>query len=91
MQGNSEQFKEVRIYTTTYCPHCTRAKSLLKRKGVAFQETDITEDDQLREKLSAETGWMTVPMIFIGDEFIGGAEELYGLEDSGGLDGKLAS
>ncbi|MDP3921676.1 MAG: glutaredoxin 3 [Candidatus Omnitrophota bacterium] len=89
MPENPERSKEVKIYTTTYCPHCTRAKNLLKGKGVSFQEIDVTADDELREKLSAETGWMTVPMIFIGDEFIGGADELYALDGSGDLDGKI--
>lgn len=82
--------KKVIIYTANYCPHCTRAKNLLKQKGVAFRETDVTEDDEKRNDLIKKTGWQTVPAIFIGDEFIGGADELYALEESGQLDAKLA-
>ena len=82
--------KQVAIYTTTYCPHCQRAKDLLKRKGISYREVDITDDEKIREELEERTGWMTVPMIFIGDEFIGGADELYALEASGQLTQKLS-
>ena len=81
--------KPVTIYTTNHCPHCVRAKSLLKNKKVAFQEVDVTEDDAVRSKIEQRTGWMTVPMIFIGDDFIGGADELYALDSKGELDKKL--
>lgn len=81
--------KKVTIYTTPYCPHCTRAKALLKSKNVAFQEIDVSEDTTKREEVSRRTGWQTVPMIFIGEEFVGGAEDLYTLEEKGQLDPKL--
>ena len=47
---------KVEVYTTTYCPFCTRAKSLLKSKGIAFDEIDVTDDDALREKMIELTG-----------------------------------
>ncbi len=78
------------IYTTTYCPHCQRAKDLLKRKGITYREVDITDDEKKRKEVEQRTGWMTVPMIFIGDEFIGGADELSALEASGQLTSKLS-
>ena len=81
--------KPVTVYTTTYCPHCTRAKSLLKSKKIDFKEIDVTDNDAVRSKVQQQTGWMTVPMIFIGEEFIGGADELYARESSGKLDRQL--
>lgn len=81
--------KTVTIYTTTYCPHCTRAKNLLKRRNIVFEEIDVTENAALRDDLAAKTGWQTVPVIFIGDEFIGGADDLDALEQAGTLDGKI--
>ena len=81
--------KPVTVYTTDYCPHCTRAKGLLKSKNIPFKEVDITHDEAARKKIEEKTGWMTVPMIFIGEEFIGGADDLYALESSGTLDAKL--
>lgn len=83
--------KSVTLYSTRRCPHCVRAKSLLENKGISFKEIDLTDDEKTREDLTEKTGWMTVPMIFIGEEFIGGAEELYELESSGELDAKLMS
>lgn len=81
--------KSVTIYTTDNCPYCTRAKSLLKQKGIPFQETNVTDNPRLRDELEEKTGWMTVPMIFIDGGFIGGCDELYALDGSGELDKKL--
>ena len=64
--------KPVLIYTTRGCPHCVRAKDLLKRKGVSFQEMDITDKADEREKLEKRYGWMTVPIIVIGDSSLAG-------------------
>ena len=81
--------KEVKIYTTQSCPHCRRAKTLLANKKIAFREVDLTNDSKKRQELEEKTGWMTVPMIFIGDKLIGGADELYALDASGKLDSML--
>lgn len=77
--------RQVTIYTTHACPHCARAKDLLKRKGISFQEIDVTEDREKREEAENRYGWMTVPIIVIGDKCIGGADELYRMERSGEL------
>jgi len=78
------------MYTTAYCPYCVRAKQLLTRKGVAFEEIDVGNDDQLREQVVRETGRRTVPQIFIDGKPIGGFEELRALDDQGELDALLA-
>ncbi len=78
--------KEVKVYSTNYCPYCTRAKQLLKSKNIAFQEIDLTNDAELREKISTQTGHQTVPMIFIGEKFIGGFDDLNRLNQAGELD-----
>ena len=85
----SQYSKQITVYTTRYCPHCTRAKAFLKDKKIPFREIDVTEDDAKRQEVEKRTGWMTVPMIFIGDELIGGADELFALERSGQLEAKL--
>ena len=82
---------KVTIYTTQYCPHCLRAKDLLKRKGVSFEEIDLTDNDAAREQLQAKTGWMTVPIIVFGEDLIGGADELFALEAAGELDLKISN
>ena len=81
--------KSVTIYTTSYCPFCSRAKNLLKQKNISFKEVDVTNNSKIREEIEKKTGCMTVPIIFIGDEFIGGSDELYELNASGRLDTKL--
>ncbi len=68
--------KSVVIYTTQSCPHCHRAKEILKRKKIVFQEIDVTDDPKKRQELEDRYGWMTVPMIVIDGKFIGGANEL---------------
>lgn len=77
--------KQVTIYTTRYCPHCERAKDLLKRKKIPFREIDVTDDSEKRREAEERYGWMTVPIIVIGDQCIGGAQELYALEREGKL------
>ena len=79
------------VYTTSFCAYCTRAKALLQQKGVAFEEIDVSDDDDLRIDLVTRTGRRTVPQIFIDDASIGGYEELRALDDSGELDGMLAA
>jgi len=66
----------VTVYTTRNCPHCHRAKELLKRKGISFQEVDVTEDPKKRKEIEDRYGWMTVPIVIIDGECIGGADEL---------------
>ena len=78
--------KRVTIYTTQYCPHCHRAKDLLRRKKIPFQEIDVTDDSKKRQETEEQYGWMTVPIVVIGDKCIGGAEDLYELERKGELD-----
>ena len=81
--------KSVKVYTTPYCPYCVRAKRLLERKGVAYQEVDVAADDEARAILAERTGRRTVPQIFIGDVHVGGSDDLHALEDQGKLDALL--
>ena len=84
--------KTVRIYTTPICPYCVRAKSLLSKKGVAFEEIDIFMSDEARqEMLSNSGGARTVPQIFVGDTHVGGCDDLYALDKAGKLDPLLAN
>jgi glutaredoxin 3 len=81
----------IRIYTTPICPYCMRAKSLLTRKGVPFDEIDVYMDSDAREDMESKTcGARTVPQIFIGERHVGGCDELYALDSAGELDALLA-
>ncbi|MFU8925425.1 glutaredoxin 3 [Acinetobacter puyangensis] len=75
------------VYSTTVCPYCIRAKQLLERKGIAYQEINLsTEPAEVRSELMQRTNHRTVPQIFINDQFIGGFDQLYALERQGQLD-----
>ena len=81
----------VTIYSTPVCPYCVRAKQLLQRKGVAYNDIDLSrQPEQARLELMQKTKQRTVPQIFIKDTFIGGFDQLYALEQRGELDKMLA-
>lgn len=80
---------EVIIYTKDICPYCLKAKNLLIRKHIAYQEINITTEPEKYEELKEETNFYTVPQIFIDGEFIGGCDDLYELERTGQLDEKI--
>ncbi len=82
--------KPVRVYTTSDCPFCRGAKDLLRRRGIAFEEVDVTADAESRSWLVETTGRRTVPQIFIGEEAIGGYDELRALDDQGSLATRVA-
>jgi glutaredoxin 3 len=82
---------EVVIYSTTVCPFCVRAKALLSKKKVAFQEINLTEHPGRREEMvSRANGRRTVPQIFINGQHVGGCDDLHELEAAGELDALLA-
>jgi glutaredoxin 3 len=80
----------IKIYTTPICPYCVRAKALLKKKGAAFEEIDVFMDPDKREEMETISHRRTVPQIFIGDQHVGGCDDLYALESEGKLDPLLA-
>lgn len=82
----------IEIYTKFLCPYCTRARSLLKSKGVTdIEEFDITMGGPKRtEMLERSNGRTTVPQIFIDGRHIGGSDDLAALDRAGGLDALLA-
>ena len=81
---------DVVVYVTGYCPYCTRAKALLAKKGAAFREVDVSNDDAKRAWLAKTTGMRTVPQIFINDVAVGGFDDLAALERQGKLEPLLA-
>jgi glutaredoxin 3 len=82
---------KVTIYTTKMCPYCHAAKSLLAKKGAAFDEIDVSYDRNARQIMMLKAnGQRTVPQIFIGETHVGGSDELHELERRGRLDGLLS-
>jgi len=78
--------QSVKMYTTAVCPYCTRAKQILKAKGVEdIEEVRIDTDPVQREHMMQITGRRTVPQIFIGTTHVGGCDDLMALDAQGGL------
>jgi glutaredoxin 3 len=78
---------EVIMYSTGWCPYCDRARALLAKKGVAVTEIDVEAAAGARaEMIERSGGRRSVPQIFIGGRHIGGSDDLYALDGSGGLD-----
>jgi glutaredoxin 3 len=83
---------KVEIYTWRFCPFCIRAKGLLDRKGVIYNEYMIDGDETARQAMSRRAeGRTTLPQIFINNRGVGGCDDLMELDQRGLLDRLLAS
>jgi glutaredoxin 3 len=83
--------QKVTLYTTRYCPYCSRAKRLLAAKGAPFEEIDVGGNPDLRAEMTRKArGCRSVPQIWIGTTHVGGCNELYELDAKGELDRLLA-
>jgi glutaredoxin 3 len=79
------------IYTIRFCPYCHEAKELLAQKGAGFHEIDATGKQDIRQQMiERANGQSTFPQIFIGSTHVGGCDDLYALDQAGGLDPLLA-
>ena len=82
---------DIDIYTIRYCPYCFDAKDLLSRKGISFNEIDVSANrDKRQEMIARANGRSTFPQIFIGTTHVGGCDDLYALDEAGKLDPLLA-
>lgn len=77
---------KVTMYSTRFCPFCMRARALLQQKHVPCKDIAVDGNPGLREEMIEKSGRYTVPQIWIGQQHIGGCDELMQLERSGELD-----
>jgi glutaredoxin 3 len=77
---------KVQVYTKRNCPFCVGAKALLQRKGVAYEEIDVENDDARRAWLVEASGQRTVPQIFVDGRPLGGFSDIDALDRQGKLD-----
>jgi glutaredoxin 3 len=76
---------KVEMYSTMWCGYCARARALLNKKGVKFEDIDI--DTSRRDEMITRAGGRTsVPQIFIDGVHVGGSDDLAALEQQGKLD-----
>ena len=83
--------KRVTVYTADPCARCGRAKALLERRGVRFEEVNLTKDPVGRAELARRTGLTTFPQVVIEDHAVGGLDDLVAAHDDGSLDELLAA
>lgn len=82
---------QVTIYTRPFCGYCARALRLLQDKGVLFTEIEAGMDPAKRREMMERSGRSTFPQIFVGDQHIGGCDDMMALERAGKLDPLLAA
>lgn len=83
--------KIIRIYTTNQCPFCSKAKKLLKFKGIQFEEINIADNEDIMiDELVKKSGIRTLPQIYSNDKFVGGCDDIYQLESQNKLDEALS-
>ena len=76
----------IQIYTSGWCGFCIRAKRLLKKKGLEYEEIPIDQEPGRRAEMIQRSGRLTVPQVFIGKTHVGGSDDLARAEKSGELD-----
>jgi glutaredoxin 3 len=77
----------VKIYSSDYCPYCSRAKALLQQRGVTdYEEIVVDGKPDVRAQMAKITGRTSVPQIFVGDTHVGGCDDLHALDRQGGLE-----
>lgn len=82
---------KITLYTTDFCPYCVRAKQLLDKRELAYEEINLARDPDGRTQLVERTGMMTFPQILIDDQPIGGFDQLAAADRSGKLTELLAA
>ncbi|MCY1276932.1 Glutaredoxin 3 [compost metagenome] len=80
---------EIVVYSSAWCPYCIRAKQLLDKKGVKYEEINVDGNPAVRAEMTRKAGRTSVPQIWIGQTHVGGCDDLYALERAGKLDALL--
>lgn len=81
----------VTIYTRPFCGYCAQALSVLEQKGADFTEVEAGMDPAKRQEMMQRSGRSTFPQIFVGEQHIGGCDDMLALDREGKLDPMLAA
>ena len=76
---------KIMVYTTEPCGYCRQAKALLSKRGLSYDEINLAMNADGRAELAQRTGMMTFPQVIIGDQLVGGFDELLVADRSGRL------
>jgi glutaredoxin 3 len=80
----------VTVYTSSFCGYCMRVLDLLERRRIEYTEISVEDSPGLRDELVAMSGRRSLPQIYLGERYLGGAEELAAMDRSGELERLLA-
>ena len=83
--------RSVTVYTTDPCARCGKAKALLTARGISYEEVNLAKDPDGRAQLADRTGLMTFPQIMVGDESLGGLDDLEAADATGRLTALLVA
>jgi glutaredoxin 3 len=82
--------RRVTMYCTAVCPYCIAAERLLRHKGVMqIDKIRVDREPSRRAEMMQRTGRRTVPQIYVGEQHVGGYDDLAALEHEGRLDSLL--
>ena len=81
----------ITVYTTEPCGYCRQAKALLTKRGLDYDEINLARDADGRVELARRTGMMTFPQVMIGEELVGGFDQLLEADRSGRLAALIAA
>ncbi len=82
---------QVVMYSTRFCPYCVRARALLEGKGVSYTDIGVDGRPELRTQMVERSGRYTVPQIWIGEQHVGGYDDIALLDRQGRLDQLLSA
>ena len=82
---------KITVYTTEPCGYCRQAKALLAKRGLDYDEINLAKDADGRVELARRTGMMTFPQVVIGEDLIGGFDQLFEADRSGRLASLVAA
>jgi len=82
---------KITVYTTEPCGYCRQAKALLTKRGLDYDEINLARDADGRVELATRTGMMTFPQVVIGEELVGGFDQLLEADRSGRLAALIAA
>jgi glutaredoxin 3 len=80
----------VTVYTSSFCGHCLRVLDLLQRHGIEYREISVEDSPGTRDELVARSGRRSLPQVYLGERYLGGAEEIAAMDRSGELDRLLS-
>ena len=66
----AEKSAKVRVFSTPACPYCHQAKEFLKSHGIAYEDIDVSKDQEAANEMIEKSGQMGVPVIIVDNKVV---------------------